>query len=114
MAFFRGAKREDEQPAETASGDALSVSPIDFSKRYDIYCHFFGEERLYENVRIVGIRTMEKQRPHSVVIGGYIEIEDLERKRVMIPQLHINVLCEHGVEAGYKVLRTWGRPRRPA
>jgi hypothetical protein len=114
MALFRGANREPEQPDGTPAGNELPVLPIDFSKRYDIYCSYHAEERLYENMRIVGIRTMEKQRPYSSVIGGYIEIEDPGGKRVMIPHLHIHMICEHGLEPEYKVLRTWWRPRRPA
>jgi len=114
MALFRGAKRENDQPDGVPAGNELPVSLVDFSKRYDIYCHHHREERLYENMRIVGIRTIEKPRSYGLGVGWYLEIEAPDGKRVMIPHLHIQTLCEHGVEASYKVLWTWGRPRRPA
>jgi hypothetical protein len=89
----------------------LPISPIDFSKRYDIYCSYLEEERLYENMRIVGIRTMEKQRPYGAsIIGGYIEIEAPDGKRVMVPHIHIHMLCEHGLQPSYRLLKTRMRP----
>ena len=53
--------------------DGIPVSVIDLSKRYDIYCYLPGEYRLYENVRIVGIKTFEspKHKFGTSVIGGY-------------------------------------------
>lgn len=114
MGFFKGTRREDERPDEAAAGDPLPIWPIDFSKRYDIYCCYQGDERLYENMRILAIRTMEKRSSYgSSIIGGYIEIEDPSGKRLMISNIRIEMLCEHGVQPQYKILRTWWRPSRP-
>ena len=93
MAIFKKPRGRPEPEAE----DPLPVSPLDFSKRYDIYCVYIEEERVYENMRIVALRTMEKPRAFgSSVIGGYIELEDPDGKRVLVPHLHIHMLCEHG------------------
>ena len=31
--------------------------------------------------------------------------------RMMIPQMHINMICEHGVAPVYKVIGTWASKR---
>ncbi len=87
--------------------NSIPVSVIDLSKRYDIYCYIPSEDRLYENVRIVGIKTLEmpKHQFGTAVIGGYIEIEAHNGTRMMIPHIRIYMICEHGAQPAYKVLR---------
>jgi len=83
----------------------IPVAPIDLSKRYDIYWSHGLEDRIYEDVRFVGIRTFSSEtRFGSALIGGYIEIEAAEGTRMMIPHMHIQMLCEHGAQPKYKVL----------
>jgi len=81
---------------------------VDPSNRYDLYCHFPNEERLYENVKITALRTLEDipKRSRSL-IGALVEIETTDGTRVMIPKFHIHTICEHGAKAAYKVLKSW-------
>jgi hypothetical protein len=83
------------------------VSVIDLSKRYDIYCYIPSEDRLYEDVQIVGIKTLEppKNQFANALIGGYIEIEARNGTRMMIPHIRVYMICEHGAQPAYKVLR---------
>ena len=107
MGLFKSSP--SEQPPQ--SDGPIPVAPIDVSKRYDLYCSYGVEHRLYENIRIVGIRTFSSEtRFGSALIGGYIEIEGSEGTRVMIPHLHIIMLCEHGAQPKYKVLNSRWRP----
>ena len=88
-------------------GDPIPVSVIDLSKSYDIYCYIPSEDRLYEDVRIVGIKTLEmpKHQFGNSVIGGYVEIEARNGTRMMIPHIRVYMICEHGAQPTYKVLR---------
>ena len=80
--------------------------PIDLSKRYDLYCSTPSEDRLYEDVRIVGIRTFERKTEYSSgLIGVHIELEARDGTRMMIPHLRMYMICEHGAKPVYKVLR---------
>jgi hypothetical protein len=80
---------------------------IDPSKRYDIYCSIPSEDRLYEDVKIVAIRTFEKKKQDfgMALIGGYLEIETSNGARMMIPHIRMYMICEHGMQPKYKVLR---------
>jgi len=80
---------------------------IDLSKRYDLYCSTPSEDRLYENVRIVAIRTFEPKRNEYqlALIGGYLEIEAENGARMMVPHIRMYMICEHGSKPAYKVLR---------
>ena len=94
-------------PKDDSPDSSIRITPIDLSKRYDIYCSLSGEDRVYEDVTITGIRTLEpKTQFSSGLLGGYIEIEARNGSRVMIPHVHINMLCEHGLQPTYRVLRT--------
>ena len=96
------------QTPETPEPDnPIPVSLIDLSKRYDIYCSIPGEDRLYEDVRIVAIRTFEKKKQDfgMALIGGYLEIETRNSTRMMIPHVRMFMICEHGSQPEYKVLR---------
>jgi hypothetical protein len=102
MSLFNNPRGGMEPP-----DDSIPVSVLDLSKRYDLYCSTHGEDRLYENVQIVGIRTFEKKKHEyaTALIGGYLELESPNGTRMMIPHLRIYLICEHGAEPAYKVLR---------
>lgn len=86
----------------------IAVTLFDLSKRYDIYCSLPGEDRLYEDVRIVAIRTFEKKKQDfgmALIGGGYLEIEGSSGARMMIPHMRMYMICEHGTQPDYKTLR---------
>lgn len=86
--------------------DNVPVAQFDLSKRYDIYCSFNFEDRLYEDVKIVGIRTLDRRTEYSSgVLGGYVEIESSNGTRAFIPSFHVSILCVHGAQPIYKVIR---------
>lgn len=64
------------------------------------------DERLYEDVKIGGIRTFERMKQYSSgLIGGYIEIEARDGTRMMISLHQIRLICEHGLQPKYKTLK---------
>jgi hypothetical protein len=66
-----------------------------------------SEDLLYEDVRIIGIRTFERMRQYSSgLIGGYIEIEARDGARMMITYHLVRMICEHGAQPTYKVLES--------
>ena len=86
--------------------DPIPVTVFDLSKRYDLYCSTPSEDRLYANVRIIGIRTFEKKGAFSTaLIGGYLEIETDNGARMMIPHIRLYMICEYGSQPDYKILR---------
>lgn len=105
MSFLRKPKTEP-QGAPPPDG-VLPVKLLDTSKRYDLYCNTSGEDRLYEDVKLVCIRTLEPQKHQfsTALIGGYIEMEGQDGSRLMIPGMRIYMICEHGMKPVYKVLR---------
>ena len=106
MSLFNNPRSGSQDPKPNPKED-LPVLGIDLSKRYDIYCSVPGEDRLYEDVKIVGIRTFE---PNSQIrmglIGGYLEVEAPDGVRMLIPHIRMSMICEHGAPPRYKVLRT--------
>lgn len=113
MSFFKSRKRNPPvppppppQPSQPDAG-AIPVAQIDLSKRYDLYFHSHGEDRLYENVKILGIRTFESKKPSYGLssIGGFLEVEASNGGRMMIPHLRLQMICEHGSKPAYTVLR---------
>jgi hypothetical protein len=86
----------------------IPLEHLDPSRRYDIYCYFPGEERLYENMRIVAIKTLDDISHFSSGIGGLLEIESSDGTRVMLPRHNIHMLCDHGSQPNFKLVRTWG------
>ncbi len=72
-----------------------------------VYCSTPSEDRLYENVRIIAIRTFQRKKHDygTALIGGHIEIEAHNGTRMMIPHLRMYMICEHGSQPVYKVLR---------
>jgi hypothetical protein len=86
----------------------IAITPIDVTKRYDVYCGVTGEERMYENICFVGIRTFERITEYSSgIIGGYLEIETADNSRLLIPMYGIQLICEHGTQPAFQVLRRW-------
>jgi hypothetical protein len=96
-----------EFPEKPEGDKSLPVTLFDLSKRYDIYCSIPGEDRLYEDVSIVAIRTFEKRKQEfgMSLLGGYLEIETRNSARMMIPHMRMYMICEHGTQPDYKVLR---------
>jgi hypothetical protein len=102
----RGGSPDSPEPPKPPIG-AILVSVMDLSKRYDLYCSTPSEDRLYEDVKIIGIRTFEPKKLEygTSLIGGYLEIEAHNGARMMIPHLRMYMICEHGTQPDYKVLR---------
>lgn len=108
MSLFKSPRGDSSETPKTPSPDSpIPVSGIDLSKRYDIYCYIPSEDRLYEDVRIVGIKALEppKHEFGGSLLGGYIEIEASNGVRMMIPHIRIYMICEHDAQPAYKVLR---------
>jgi hypothetical protein len=113
MGLFNFGKADSPQPAP-GPGNHIPITQIDLSRRYDVYFVVSSEERLYENVRFIGIRTFERLTEYSVGIGGFLEVEVADGTRILIPHYGIQLMCEHGAKPVYKILRTWGRRVGPA
>jgi hypothetical protein len=108
MGLF-GHRGPQPSPPPADSPDLIPITHIDLTKRYDVYCTVTGEERLYENVKFVAIRTFERQSAYSSgLIGGYLEIEAADGAKMLIPSYGIQLLCEHGTQPAFRVLRSWG------
>ena len=92
---------------EPEPDEAIPVALLDLSKRYDLYCSTPSEDRLYEDVRIVAIRTLERKKNEyaTALLGGYLEIEAQDGARMMVPHIRMYMICEHGSKPAYKVLR---------
>ena len=105
MSLFNNPRGEFPEKPEPDS--PIPVTLFDLSKRYDIYCSIPGEDRLYEDVRVIAIRTFEKKKQEfgMALIGGYLEIETHNGARMMIPHIRMYMICEHGTQPDYKVLR---------
>lgn len=102
--------RRASPPRSTAeSANQTPVSQIDFHKRYDVYCSTGCEERVYEDVRFVGMRTFDRVSEFTpTFVSGYLEIEATDGSRWMIPTFGIQLICERGTQPVYRVLRRWG------
>lgn len=106
-----GPRRPPPPPAPRAAPapGPLPVGPVDATKRYDVYCSLAGEDRLYEDIRFVGIRTFDRVSEFSSgLLGGYFEIEAADGTRALIPNFGIQIICEHGVRPAYQVVRRYG------
>ncbi len=102
MSLFKRPRVESPEPPD----GTIPITAIDLTKRYDLYCSTRSDDRLYEDVRIIGIRTFERMRQYSSgLIGGYIEIEARDGTRMMISYHLLRMICEHGSQPKYKVLR---------
>lgn len=107
MGLFNSGKQQPPQKREAVM-DEIPTTSIDRSKRYDVYCSVMGEERMYEAVKFVGIKTFHKVDEYSSgLVSGYLEIEAVDGARMMIPSFSIQLLCEHGNQPTFRVLRRW-------
>jgi len=105
MSLFRTPRGESPEAPE--SDGSLPVTVFDLSKRYDLYCSTPSEDRLYEDVRIISIKTFERKKHDygTALLGGHLEIETRNGARMMIPHFRMYMICEHGSQPAYKVLR---------
>src|SRR5262245_14650528 len=103
---------KDPKAPLPASGVAnvIPIAQIDLSKRYDVYCSEMNHDRLYEDVRFVGIRTFDRITEfNSGLVSGFLEIEAVGGARWLIPTFGIRLMCEHGTKPIFRILR---RPRQ--
>ncbi len=106
-------KRPKDGPAIEPANEKTSVPvrSFDVARRYDIYCSLVGEQRLYQNVKLTGIRTFDKITQFSSgALCGLLEIEAANATRMLIPQHGIQMICEHGAQPTYKVIGRWLPP----
>jgi hypothetical protein len=96
-------------PTRDAHAGSIPVAQFDLSSRYDIYCTLATEERLYEGVRILGVRTFDQVREYGA-IGGFLELEVADGARLMIPQHGIQMICPTGSRPVFRVLRSFAPP----
>lgn len=109
MSLFKPAKDKQSETVDGAS--PVPVTPFDVSRRYDIYCAPIGDTRVYENVKLTGIRTFDRITQFSSgALGGLLEIEAANGTRMLIPQHGIQMICEHSAHPVYKVLPRWTPP----
>lgn len=104
--FSKPPSGSPEPPKSPELDGPIPVTVIDLSVRYDIYTARAFDDRLYEDVRIVGIKTFEQKdaRFGTALLGGYLEIEARNGVRMMIPSMGIYMICQHGSLPEYKVL----------
>ncbi len=115
MSFF---KTSPKRPAGSGLSDVfgkvikspIPVEHFDMAKRYDIHCLHSGEYRLYENVRMIAVKTLDDIRERGLSPRGFLEVEASDGTRAMIPILPIGLICEHGTKPVYVVLRKTGEP----
>ena len=84
----------------------LTISQLDLEKRYDIYHHVRHEERLYENVKLVAIRTLDGKSGY-MSMASYLEIEAVYGSRMLLSSYGIHMICEHGTKPMFKVYKSW-------
>jgi len=97
--------RQEPSPEPGNSDGPIPFGIIDLSKRYDLYCST-PESRVYEDFRILGIRAFEeKGKFQSVSVGAYVEIEARDGTRILVSRFSVQMLCEHGSQPKYRVLR---------
>ena len=111
MSLFKPKPPKGQQPEPVGGENSpVPLTPFDVTRRYDIYCSLIGEQRLYENVKITGIRTFDKITQFSSGLGGLLEIEAADKTRMFIPQHGIQMICEHSAKPKYRVLARWISP----
>lgn len=89
-----------------AEPHSLSTAQLDLEKRYDIYHCVQHEERVYENVKLVSIRTIDSKSYGS----SYIEVETIFGSKMLLSSFGLHMICEHGTKPMFKVFRSWLSP----
>jgi hypothetical protein len=91
---------------------AIPVLYFDLTARYDVHCTEPSHDRIYENVRILGIRTFDPISEYNGgSFGGFLEIESDDGTRVMLSRYQIRLICEPGKMPRFRVLgRRRSRP----
>jgi hypothetical protein len=111
MGLF-SSRQPKSSPPPSAPANQIPITPVDLSKRYDVYCSDINHDKLYEDVRFVGIRTFDPITEFSSgLLGGFLEIEASNGSRWLIPSYGIRLICEHGTQPVYQVLRHRRSPR---
>ncbi len=91
--------------------NSLPVSQVDLTKRYDVYIMMAHEERVFENVRVLGIRKFDGYPGYGIGMPGtYLEVEAEDGTVLLLAAGGIQILCEHGSKANFRVLRRWPDP----
>ena len=105
MRFFQSARPNlSESSTEPANG--IPILQVDLSKRYDVYCAARGHDRLYEDVRFVCMRTFDRiTESMHYMMCDFLEIESADGTRSFLPKFGIQLVCEHGAQPAFKVLR---------
>ena len=68
---------------------------IDISKRYDVHSVWCNQTMVYEDVKFVGLRSIEKPEG-SFFFGGFVEMEEASGNRFMVVGHTIHMIHEHG------------------
>ena len=71
---------------------------IDASKRYDVYCHRYGNERLmvYRNVAFVRATPLFTRDDAYSKIGEFVELKQADGRTFFLSRMSIIAFCEHG------------------
>jgi hypothetical protein len=105
-------RQPKSSPPPSGPANQIPITPVDLNKRYDVYCSDINHDKLYEDVRFVGIRTFDPITEFtSGLVGGYLEIEASNGSRWLIQSYGIRLICEHGTQPVYRVLRHRRSPR---
>jgi hypothetical protein len=97
--------KKDDQDVSGRAGSAnrLPITQLDLSLRYDIYASDINEDRVYENVRINGMKTLDKaDETTGFYVEGWLEIETDDGVRMLIRPIQIDHMCEAGVIPKYR------------
>jgi hypothetical protein len=97
----------EQSAVKSEKGSGLKVTQLDLEKRYDIYHCIQNEERLYENVKFVGLRSIEEKSGYGSALGSYYELETVFGSRMLISTYGVHLICDHGTKPAYKVYRSW-------
>lgn len=85
--------RFGESPSQTDS-------PIDASKRYDIYCHEAAQKFVvYRNARFLTNRRLFSSENKFDLMAEYYELELANGKSIFVRRHNVVKFCEPGVDA---------------
>ena len=117
MGWFRTGTRDSSKdsliPPYLQRKSSIPVQQFDLNARYDVYCSESSHDVLYENMRILGIRTFDAISEFgSGFTSGFLELETVDGVRMMVSQFRIQLICEPGKHPPFRVLNRH-RPRDP-